>query len=529
MKKEKRSRLDRAGVDDISETIGLWLQEAGADRRNVIRIRMIMEDLLVNVCENAEKEVQAELSLLKGLGSYLLRIRYDGKRYDPSKPAENEAEEFTSRLLAGTGLIPVWRWRSGRNELILHISDPKKRPERLMLVCIAAAVIVGLLGPLIPEGFKTAVIDYGLSFLSGGFLNLLNTFIGLMIFLTVLTGICGLGSTAALGRVGKKMITRFIAGTFLVCGCLTAAVRFFYPLGSGGGTGGSGVMSILKMIFGILPASPVQPFLEGNTLQIVFMAVLIGVVLLMTGSQTENLRKLISEAQTVVMHCVSAVCMFLPVYIFSSLVSQLWMSGPQMLISFAKPICLSAVLSACTAGLYLAYTCMKLKLKPAVLMKKLLPDFIIALSTSSSAAAFAAGMEINEKQLGIAASFSRVGFPIGGLLCAGGSSLVYILAGAFAASRYGVSADIVWWITMWLVSSLLGMATPPVAGGFISCLAVLFTQLHIPAEGLAAGVALVMLMDFFCTGARVPVLHMELILQADKLGLLDRNILMKEE
>ena len=41
-------------------------------------------------------------------------------------------------------------------------------------------------------------------------MNLLNTFIGPMIFLSIVTGICGFGSVAAFGKAGKLMMTRFV-------------------------------------------------------------------------------------------------------------------------------------------------------------------------------------------------------------------------------------------------------------------------------------------------------------------------------
>ena len=96
------------------------------------------------------------------------------------------------------------------------------------------------------------------------------------------------------------------------------------------------------------------------------------------------------------------------------------------------------------------------------------------------------------------------------------------------AERYGVSADFAWWITLWIAGTLLAMATPRVAGGGVSCLSIMLLQLHLPAEGLAVGVALVMLLDFLCTGAQIFVLHLELTLQADRLGLLNRETLRRK-
>ena len=524
-KKEITIELNKAGVDEASETVSGWLEEAGIKKRDIFRIRLSIEEILLEICSGVKENIRAEVSFYRHLGAQLLRVRFGGGRFDPGKPADNEADEFAASLMRHTGVLPVRRWRFGKNEIILQVSTPKRKAELVMLGCIVLAVVTGLLGQYIPESVRTAVTDYGLTFMSGGFLNLLNTFIGLMIFLTVITGICGIGSTAALGKVGKQMMIRFIAGTFLMSAAATAGVRFFFPLAALAGGGSSGFQAILEMIFGILPSNPVKPFLEGNTLQIVFMAALIGIILLLTGSQTENLKKIVTELQIVVMRCVTAVCMLLPVYIFSSLVNQLWMSGPQILARFWKPLAVSLLLSLILLCLYLAYTCWKLKVRPSVLIPKMIPDFIIGLSTSSSSAAFAAGMEINEKALGIDRSFSRMAFPIGNILFAGSYSMLFVITGAFMAECYGVQADIAWWVTAWIVGALLAVATPPVAGGNISCLSVMMLQLHIPDRGLAIGVALAMFLDFICTGTKIPILHMELALQADQMGLIDYEVL----
>lgn len=121
-----------------------------------------------------------------------------------------------------------------------------------MLGCILLAVAVGLLGVVLPAGLKTSAVDYCLSFLSGGFMNLLSTFIGLMVFLSVVTGICGIGSAAAFGRIGKLMLSRFVGISFLLGAFMTVAIRFIFPL-NGGTLGGSK---------GAIPFDKLQSFFE---------------------------------------------------------------------------------------------------------------------------------------------------------------------------------------------------------------------------------------------------------------------------
>ena len=118
--------------------------------------------------------------------------------------ANNEAEEFTVAILERTGILPFWRWRNGKNELILRVTRAKPRPEWVMIGCFVAAVIIGYFGKFLPEGVKTGITEYVLLFLKDGFLNLLNTFIGLLIYLNAVTGICGIGSTAGLDGSEKR-------------------------------------------------------------------------------------------------------------------------------------------------------------------------------------------------------------------------------------------------------------------------------------------------------------------------------------
>ena len=61
------------------------------------------------------------------------------------------------------------------------------------------------------------------------------------------------------------------------------------------------------------------------------------------------------------------------------------------------------------------YICLRLKVSPIVLVRKLLPCAIIGLTTASSMVAFSTVLETCEKKLGIAPKFARVATPLGHL------------------------------------------------------------------------------------------------------------------
>ena len=521
-------RLDAGGVDAAAEAVESWLTEAGVKRSDVLRARLTVEELLLRITERPEAPADARLRFGKRLGSGRLTLTWGGERFDPTAGAKSEMETVSEEMLARIGLAPEYRRRGGTNELRLRVQTPGLRTEVVMLLCVVAAVAVGLLGRALPEAVRSGVIDYALRFLSDAFLDLLNTFIGVMIFLSITTGICGIGSVSAFGRVGKLILRRYVGISFLISAILVAAVRFLFPLGGGGAGSGNPVMSVLETLFGILPGNPIRPFLEGNMLQIVFLGILTGIGLLAVGGESESLRQTVGQVQKVVMYCVSLACSLLPVYIFCSLVIQLWTNGPDVIIQVWRPILICVVLSALTMLAYLAAGCWKLRVKPGVLVPKLMPAFLIGLTTASSAATFSTSMETYEKRLGVDTAFARTAFSIGTLLCAMSASLYYIIPLAYMAERCGVQANTAWWIIFWLMCTMTTMATPPMAGGPIACLTLLMAQMNIPQEGLAAGAALIMVADFVCTGSRAWEMQIEITLQADRLGLLDREILQKK-
>ena len=495
-------------------------------RSDLLRTRLTIEELLLNICGHAEASAEAELRFGKRLGSGRLTLIWDGERFDPTARAQNDMETLSEEMLSRIGLAPEYRRRGGTNELRLRVPVPGLRPELVMLLCVAAAVAVGLLGrAVLPEAVRTGVIDYALRFLSGAFLDLLNTFIGVMIFLSIVTGICGIGSAAAFGRVGKLILGRYVGIGFLLSAVMTAALRFLFPLGGGDTGGGNPVMSVLETLFAILPSNPIRPFLEGNMLQIVILGILVGIGLLAVGGETEGLRRAIGQTQKVIMYCVSLVCALLPIYIFSSLVTQFWATGADVFVQLWRPLLICAVLSALAMLAYLLVACRKLRVKFGVLLPKLMPPFLIAFTTASSSAAFSTAMEIDEKKLGIDPAYARTAASTGCTSCSGSAPLFYLIPIIYMAERCGVQANTAWWISLWFMSTMVTMATPPVAGGPIACLSLLMTQMGVPQESMAAGVTLIMFLDFICTGARVLEMHVEIALQANRLGKLNKEIL----
>ena len=523
---EKEFLLDPAGVDAVSEVVDEWLKSLKMERRDAIRLRLTMEELLLRVSEHFDGAITGALRMGKRFGVPYLRFRYKSDAYNPLS-VHDEMNEWTNQILTNMGLSPTWGYHGGHNELTLRACVSSHKSELMMLAALVAALALGLSGALLPETVVQSLSVYVVGPLSEIFLRLLNTFAGPMIFLAVVTGICGSGSMADFGKMGRLMLVRFLGLSFVGSAAAVLLARPFFALVKGGNSEGGTSQSeaLLNMVLDILPSNPVRPFYDGNTLQIIFLAVLIGVILLMLGEYSTRFRQFLSDFNAVIMQAVELVCKLLPIYIFSSLTLQFWESGAAMLFQIWKPIVVCVILCAVFLAAKALIVGAKLKVNPVALLRVNLPAMLVGYATASSMSAFNISTEICEKKLGIPSELTQTGIPIGGTLYVSTYSMIFILIAYYATETYGTAVNMVWFILVFILGTILACAAPPVSGGTLACIGIMLTQLNIPPDALAVSATLSVLLDFICTGTKIGFLHMELALQADKLGCLKRKSL----
>ena len=134
---------------------------------------------------------------------------------------------------------------------------------------------------------------------------------------------------------------------------------------------------------------------------------------------------------------------------------------------------------------------------------------------------FGTVMEENEKQLGINPQLSGFGFPVEMILSVStvGSSFLAIVY--YLAEYNNIEVNAFWFISAWVMITILSFSMPPIAGGTLVCLSVMLAQFHIPVACLGLAGTLSLFGDFFMTGSRVVISQLELVLEAKHWDTLD--------
>jgi Na+/H+-dicarboxylate symporter len=389
-----------------------------------------------------------------------------------------------------------------------------------------SAVLVGLLGLLIlPDGLREILLTSVVEPIYNTFFNILGCIAGPMIFLSVAWGIYGIGDVATLGRIGKRMILRYIA----IVALAAAASTVFFPLLGPGLSAGSDnkgqFSSVAELLLGVFPSSIVEPFMTGNTLQIIFMAVVIGIALLYLGKQTSSVARAIEQVNLMVQFMMEIISRLVPYVIFLVVVNLIWSDSADILISSWKLIVLLVAAMVIAAAIFLVSTGLKNKVSAVKLLKKSMPTFLVALTTASSAASFSSNVTTCEKNFGIDESLVSFGIPLGMVVHKPMGAIYDQLILFFFAAKYGVSCSVGWLVIAVIISTVIAIATPPIPGGGAVGYTVLFAQMGIPMEALAIALTIDIITDFIITAFEMLALPLSLVNISADLGMIDEKIL----
>ncbi len=431
-------------------------------------------------------------------------------------------------LLANMGVAPVWQYKNGVN-MILFTPKKKKRSQMVSLaLSVVLALLCGGLCRFLPAGVRALIAEELIGPVFNRFMGLLSAIAGPMVFLSVAWGIYSSGDTATMGRIGKRMIGRFMLMTVLLTLPACGAAIPLFSLNAGGG-GSFDFSELFQMVLDIVPGNFFTPFTEGNPLQIIFVAVLIGMAMLILGERTGTVAVFLDRANAIVLLLMEGISAFVPVFIFGSLFNMILGDHLSVLLKAYKVLPVMLLGHVFLMAVYAGSVCIRKKVSPTVFARKLAPVFPIGLTTASSAAAFLENRKVCEEKLGIDKKNVDIGVPLGQVVFMPGFSVLYFVMGICMAEIYGVEISPIWLVTALALAVVLAVATPPIPGGALACYTILLLQLEIPAQAIAIAVAINVILDFFATAVDLFCLEAELTELAGELKMLDMDKLRENE
>ena len=519
--------LTGASLDHISEIIADFLLQMRMENSSRLRVRLSMEEAMLRWMDHFGNGVPVHLEIGVILNRPTITLTLSGEQFNPLVSSENDLGEWAESLFTGISLSPTYAYRRGVNILQLKMNMPERNPALKLLLAVMIGGSIGILGKgIIPEEIMSRIVYTILDPIQGVFLRMLNVTSGPVIFLSVITTTCAVGSMTAIGKSGRRLALRFIMITFIAT--LLSAIAMLKPLSIRLVQtlfDESQFSSVLDLLLQAIPNDAFTPIITGNSPQMILIALVIGNALLTAGPKGSRLQTIIEQADTVGLIIADWVSRLTPFFVTVLLILGIWNGSVNIILGLWLPLLSVTILSFGAMAVSILRISHDKQVPVSVLIEKMKPSFLIAFRNSSVDASITENMNCCENKLGISKKLTSFGIPLGLISYMPAEGIATIVLLLYAASVYKVNVSIIWLFIAIALTVALTAATPPVSGIGILTYTVLFAELSIPSSALTMAMVADILIGFIVIPMNQAMLQMELVAEAETLDLLNKDVL----
>ncbi len=247
-----------------------------------------------------------------------------------------------------------------------------------------------------------------------------------------------------------------------------------------------GISEIPETLIRLLPGNPLGSMVEGEMLQVVIFAVIVGIALVaLSPEQSKPMLDLLTTLQQVCMMVVRWAMLLAPVAVFglmARLTSQIGLEALSGLAFYAGTVLLGLM---ALLLLYLVLIRFAGQQSPGSFLRATRELLLLAFSTSSSAAVMPLSIKTAEEKLGVRRSVAQFVIPLGATINMNGTALYQGAATVFLAQVYGVDLGMSSLALVVVIAVGASIGSPATPGVGIVILAMVLTTVGIPAEGVA--------------------------------------------
>ncbi|MET7866697.1 cation:dicarboxylase symporter family transporter [Micromonospora taraxaci] len=369
-----------------------------------------------------------------------------------------------------------------------------------VIVAVVAGIVVGLVAP-----------DFGkeLKPIGTGFVNLIKMMISPVIFCTIVLGVGSVRQAAKVGKVGGLALGYFLTMSTVALAIGLVVGNLIHPgsgldlgqdlAGAGKAAAGDEAGGTADFLLGIIPTTLLSALTEGEVLQTLLVALLVGFAVQAMGRRGEPVLGAIAVIQRVVFKVLAMIMWLAPVGAFGAMAAVVGATGVDALKSLAQIMlgfyatCLIFVLVVLGALLWFVA-----RISIFSLLRYLGREFLLILSTSSSESALPR-LIAKMEHFGVSKPVVGITVPTGYSFNLDGTAIYLTMASLFIADALGKPLSIGEQVSLLLFMIIASKGAAGVTGAGLATLAG-GLQSHRP--DLVDGVGLIVGIDRFMSEAR---------------------------
>ena len=504
---------------DATDFVRSSLLQLGVNRKLVQKTELLSEETAVMLAQHAPEGAELQVQIRRFFGDVSVHLLMKGEAYDPFyalPDGDNDAgaleseEAIRSVLLRSHSEKYKYQNKNGVNHVRILTGQADRTTNHATFYALALGLLFGLFARLVlPQPVTAAICTYALDPVKTIFMNALKIVIAPVVFFSIVTCFSQFQSLADFGKLGVKVVGMYLLTTVIAVGIAIGISTLIRPGAWGFALSGVDAAAVsvdtnvdaglLHMIVNIVPSNFFKPFVESNTLQIIFLAVLCGVAVGMIGQYSAVLKGLFEACNSLFLTITSMIAKLIPLAAFVSVALMVINLGGNSMLSVlgaagVQLLCISLMLCA-----YALLILLLGGLNPLIFFRKIQEGMLTSFTLSSSAAAMPTNMRICTDKLGIAPKVANFSIPLGATINMDGFCIFLSVMGMFLARAYGVEIPASHLLTMAVTIILLSLGAPGVPGSGLVCLGIVLESLNVPIEAIGLIIAINPILDMFDT------------------------------
>lgn len=493
--------LSKEVYSEVTQKICEALSKTKATHKEILKANLLLEETFMKMLEisKGSDNQEVKITIYKHFGDVNLRMEKEGKEYNPLVEVtdfdEESEDHYRTLILKANRSSMGYTRKNGKNIVTIQVHDSSNKQIYYTLIGMALGVICGavmkeILSPDLITMFDNNIIK---SFRTM-FLHALNMMIAPVIFFSVISGITSITNAADVGRIGGKLI-----GTYTITTVIASAIALWIgyltfsgdvpQLGtidiSAATNEKSQSFSLLSMLVSLVPNVLLDPIINGDMLQIIFIAVFFGIAINKLGDKVKILHEIIEAMNTLCLRMIMMIVSIIPFIAFLSMTSLMLHVGVDSVFLLGEMVIAQLTGSIMMIGVYALLLLIIGRITPIPFLKKIPSFMLIPLSTSSSNATMPFTMKFCTEKMGISEKLSSFSIPVGATVNMDGGCFYLAIASIMLAKMYGVELDFDVLFKIFVTVVALSIGAPGVPGGAFVCLASIVVALGLPAEATA--------------------------------------------
>lgn len=401
-----------------------------------------------------------------------------------------------------------------------------------MVLGIILGLILNSLGGADPD--KTPIISWFVNnvfdVVGQVFVISLKLLVVPLVFFSLVCGSASMGEDVKMGQVALKTVSLYLMTTAIAVSLALTIANIVDP-GVGINTSEAAnyvakeAPSFKDVFIGIFPSNPFQAMVEGNMLQVIVFAILVGIAILQAGESGNKVLRGCQMISDVIMRMVSILMNLAPYGVFCLLAKLFTGQGFSAIVNLALYFgTIVFVLLLHASVVYTTIFTLFTRLNPVTLFKNMRPAMLFAFSTSSSNATMPITLNVAKNRVGAHNSIASFTVPLGATVNMDGTAIMQGIATVFIAQAYGLDLSMTEYFAVIATATLASIGTAGVPGVGLITLAMVLQQVGLPVEGIGLIIGVDRLLDMLRTVVNVSGDGMVTAVVANSEGRLDKTI-----